>query len=217
MPDLPKIPASRHSFTPTGPIVRARDFETWCRADAFFETARQQAEALLERAEADAETLKQQGYRTGFQQGEAEFLRQLAEGARRIDGAIDQLNEALPDLVISCIQKIMGDVGPRDLTLAMVARAVDQLRDHSRLKLTVSPTVVDDVRDWLRTQSFDAAIDVKPASDLHPGDLIVESDNGLLDATLHTQLSKLRDALDADTPPQTRHDQAGCPEARHAV
>lgn len=219
MPDLPKIPVSRQHFMPTGPILRACDFETWCQADAFFRETKQQAEALLTHAESEAENLKNQGYLEGFQQGEVEFLRQLAEGAKRIDAVVDQLNNALPDLVLNCIQKIMGEIGPRDLTLSKVAYVIGQLRDHNRLKLSVAPGHVDDVRDWLRTQSFADSIDVKPAPDLYPGDLIVESNNGLIDATIHTQLSKLREALGADTPDKSisQNGEAGIEEVRHAI
>ena len=187
-------------FKPAGPIVRAQDLARWSDALHLLDRAREQADRILEDAEEEAVRIRQAAEQRGFSEGEEKMLAQLERNGRLIQATIAQLSRALPDLVTGCVEKIVGEMAPEALTHAVVRKAIDQLHSRGRLTLQVAPNQQESVQQFIREYaaavgSDPALFSVRPNPELGPGDLLVETAVGLLDATLETQIDKLRQVL----------------------
>ena len=195
---IPKLDGG--SYHPLGQVVRAEELARWSEANHILENAREQAERIIERAEEQAILIRQRAERDGMQSGMDRMLAQVATNAELVNGTVKQLSRALPDLVIGCLEKIIGRLTPEELTRAVVEKTVGHLHSRGRLKLQVAPNEQEMVQAWIldhaRQRGLDRTLfEVKSNPELGPGDLLVETAVGLLDATLDTQINKLKQAL----------------------
>jgi len=160
--------------------------------------AHQEATVLLETSRRDAEVAVRRGYEEGHHKAMLEWQ------ARQIGHAIDKgqalraLHEKLAGIVTGAVERIVQTESRE----ALYQRALDSVRGLTRgatsLALRVSPADYEDARNALASLPEPHGVSVQVAADaaLPPGSCVFESDLGMVDASLHTQLNGLRSAMD---------------------
>jgi len=169
------------------------------QAEALLAQAREQAEALLLTARSDAERSVQLGYEEGHRRAVQEWQ------ARQIGHAIDRaqalraLHRKLAGIVTGAVERIVYTESRE----ALYQRALDSVegltQGASELTLRVNPADCEDARNALAALTEPppgVALLVTADESLQPGSCVFESDLGVLDASLHTQLDGLRGAMD---------------------
>ena len=88
----------------------------------------------------------------------------------------------------------------KEYIISMIKGVVEEIhKTENKITLKVMPKDVEIVRDKISEifsgEYFEAKISVIPDNEIKEGGVIVETSNGLIDATLETQLSIIEKAL----------------------
>ncbi|MDH0868403.1 type III secretion system stator protein SctL [Mitsuaria sp. GD03876] len=184
--------------------------EAIARADALIAEAQDEAARIVAAARADAEALLQEAQgriEAACDAGRAEGERQaaLAWHERQAGRAVDQaeavrgLHERLAEVVTSAVERIVQTEG-RAALYQRALRSVQALsRSATALTLKVSHADFDAARDGIAAvaelQAAGLAVEVVVDPALPAGSCLFESDMGVVDASLKTQLDALRAAM----------------------
>lgn len=206
-------------------IVRREVFATLMDIDAAGVEARRQCEAMLEDARTAAATIlaqartradelvaqAEQQYASGFARGAQEGLCQAVADwhARSAQHFLDQravlikTRERFAEMVASALERLAGTID-RGSLFVQAAREMDRLIDAgSPLTVRVHPEDLAAAKEafdgcaqrWLE-RGRPVTLTVLAERRLSPGSCVCESDLGMLDAGLDTQLTGMRTALD---------------------
>lgn len=169
-------------------------------AQAMLAQARQDVARMHETARADAEAARREGYETGRRQAALEWHQQ--QTGRVIDKAqmLRNMHEKLATIVTAAVERIVH-TEQREALYHRALRSVQGLTSGaSSLALRVNAADYEHARaaieslKALQTQGLHIEVNVDPA--LQPGGCVFESEVGILDASLQTQLEGLRAAMD---------------------
>ena len=176
-------------------VQSARD-----EAEALLTQARQQVEQMLQSARAEAQRALQQSYEEGRRKAVLEWHEQQAGQAIDKAEALRRMHEKLAAIVTAAVERIVH-TEERGALYQRALRSVQGLtRGASTLALRVNAVDFEHARAALGSlQSLGAhglSVDVSVDPALKPGSCIFESEVGILDASLQTQLDGLRAAMD---------------------
>jgi type III secretion protein L len=157
-------------------------------------------EALEKRAQIFEEAKKyyaseaKRGYDDGYATGKTEMVRQLAELSVKNTDNVKYLESSIAGLVVKALQRIIGAVDRRELIVDIVRQALKTVKNQQEAILKVSPKDSQAVRDHLKEILSDGIVDyleVMADSRLKPGTCILETDLGVVDASLDVQLEAI--------------------------
>lgn len=169
-------------------------------AQALLSQARQEAEQLLAQAQADAERLRQEAYEDGLRKAALEWHEQ--QTGQVIDKAqmVRGMHEKLATIVTAAVERIVH-TEERGALYQRALRSVQGLaQGASALALRVNAADYEHAQAAIASlkalQMHGLNIEVKVDPALKPGGCVFESEVGILDASLQTQLDGLRAAMD---------------------
>jgi type III secretion protein L len=134
------------------------------------------------------------GYGDGYATGKAEMAGQLAEFTVKSADNVKYLEGSIAGLVVKALQRITGEVDRRELIVDIVRQALKAVKNQQEAMLKVSPQDSQAVRDKLKEILSDGIVDyleVVADSRLKPGTCILETDLGVVDASLDIQLEAI--------------------------
>lgn len=160
-----------------GAVVEAKE-----EAEAILERARIEAESLRDAARASAEENAQEAARAGLAAAMVGV-----EAARR--EAIEEVRASVAELALALARRIVSDALAEDPSRieGLVEDALSRVRRATRARVRVHPD------DAARLGDLD--FEVVADDTLEPGDCVVESDLGDVDARIETRLAALERAL----------------------
>lgn len=179
--------------------------EAGLEADRLLEQARERAD---KEAEAIAEEAWQRGYAEGMEAA-AEQNRSILEEARRIrenaaeeyDSIIAGMEADIVELVIKVARKAVAAelATNRDVILQLVSSTLSECSNKNGAVLKASPADCEylaENRDRLAAMAEGAdGIEIKPDFMMKPGDCIIETPLGSIDAGAGTRLDKIEEAM----------------------
>lgn len=164
---------------------------------------------LISRAREEADSIREsaakEGYQAGMEQASAE-LEEIRATLGAFMSAPQEVYEMLaPDILeisVDIAQKIIKKEASEDPQV-LVNNIIDVLKslskDEKRISLRVNPTQADAVREQvpeiLNIAGLDAKISVLADEEITEGGCLVTTSNGVVDATIETQLSVIIEAL----------------------
>lgn len=172
--------------------------------------AGEERERILQEARAEAEEICQQSQQEGYQAAFEEKQSQIENMLGSVEGLLNQLalqqrqyftryEKALPDLALEIAEKVMENTVRADpLVLEpLVQRAVAQVKNAEWLEVQVSrqlPELAQELRKELR--HWTEARHVEATGDQEEwGSCIVHTPQGIIDASVSTQLENLKKRL----------------------
>jgi len=163
------------------------------------EEAQAQAEALIAAARQDADALKEQARRDGFATGEEQIQDMLLEIAERSIGSVERTEARIIDLGLEVARRVIGELGPNEATLRAAVSGLGLAARSSFVRVRVAPAAVGMVSERIKSILPESAsglqVDVVPDAQVaYPG-AILETDTGLIDATIESQLAAIGRAL----------------------
>lgn len=170
------------------------------QAQALLAQARQEAEQLRAQALADAERMRQEAYEDGLRKAALEWHEQ--QTGRVIDKAqmVRGMHEKLATIVTAAVERIVHTEQRQGLYQRALRSVQGLAQGASALALRVNAADYEHAQaaigslDALQVHGLRIEVKVDPA--LKPGGCVFESEVGILDASLHTQLDGLRAAMD---------------------
>jgi type III secretion protein L len=155
-------------------------------------------EDLRQKAEEAFEARKNQGYQEGVEAGRDEYTLKIMDTVMASVEYLEKLEGDLANIVEEAVKKIIGDMPSEKVAVGLVRKALTMMRDDRRVVVRVAPGDEEAVRKELQGASGEAAasfLDVRADGRLSKGDCILESELGVVEASLKTQLKNLSQAL----------------------
>ena len=194
--DSPERPAG------SSPKVLKREvYEATREAKDVVAQAQEKARQIIEDAMREHDAIRAQGRREGNLQGLAEWNEILASMTRRADELTKSWEETMLRLSVSVAQKIIGEqlrLHP-DTVVEIVGQVLKSTRSGKNLTIQVSESEAQQLRsriDYLKQfLGGGSEIEVVGSASMAPGGCVIESELGIIDARLETQLKCLEDVL----------------------
>lgn len=170
---------------------------------------RTQDRNIVSRAQKDAETIKESAKQEGYKEGVAQAQKDLEDLRLKFSEFYNykeevflKVSECIMDISLEIAKKIINKEieTDRKSTITMIKGVVEEInKTENKITLRVMPQDVELVRDMVPEifsgNYFEAKITVIPDEKIKQGGVIVETSNGLIDATIDTQLAIIAKAL----------------------
>ncbi len=170
---------------------------------------RTQDRNLITRAQEEAaaikEAAKQDGYKDGIKKAEEDIalLREkLNEFYKYKDEVFEKVSACILEISVEIAKKIIKKETQEnsDVTLSIIKGAVEEInKTENKIILKVMPKDVEIIRDKVpeifSDGTIEAQITVVPDNNIKEGGVIIETSNGIIDATIETQLGIIEKAL----------------------
>ena len=180
-------------------LLKAEEYGLLIEADALLAAAREKAAALEKAAEEAYELKREEGYRDGIEEGKLEHAEKVVETILTSVEFIEGIETTLVNVVNQAIRKIIGDMADRDRIVAIVRNALNVVRGQQKVTVRVAPSDEPAVSEALAAMTSSASgssfLTVVADARLEKDSCILESELGVVDASLETQLKALENAF----------------------
>jgi len=179
-------------------IVKAAELGQLYEASALLDAARQKA-ADMERAALEAyEEKKREGYADGLEEGKLEHAEKMMETIISSVEFIEGIESTLVNVVNQAIRKIIGEMEDKERIVAIVRNALNVVRGQQKVTVRVAPAdeaAVLEAMAGMTAGGGNSFMTVIADARLERDSCILESELGVVDASLSTQLRALENAF----------------------
>jgi type III secretion protein L len=176
-------------------VLKAHDHATWLQAQDLLDHARQQAQTILDQAQAAHEAERQRGWHEGMEQALFEQSERMIEHASKMVDYFSSVEQQMVGLVMGAVRKIVMDFDDLDRVTAVVANGLAVLRNQKQITLRLPPDQVEPVRQRAATllERFPGVgmLDFVADSRLKNDSAILESEIGVVEASIEQQLAAI--------------------------
>lgn len=182
-------------------IIKKDVHEASQEARAIIEAAHAEAREIVKRAEHDRESVLESGWQSGYQEGLKQWNEAVFEAKAAREAQEKLWEETLLKLSTNIAAKIIGEElrVERETIVSIVREALKSAAQERDLTIQVNPQHLETVQSHLdrlqKTVGISRRLHVMPNLDLSLGSCIVESELGVIDARLETQLRCLEEVL----------------------
>jgi type III secretion protein L len=182
-------------------IIAVEDALTQARklADQIVADAKSKADDILKSAEKTYAEEKKRGYQEGMQSAKHEMATKMGTMALKSTQFFHNIEEQVVTLVIGTVRKVMDTIDQDELINGLVKKALAVFKNQKAIILKVAPVQVDTLNEHLseilQSYPYVETIEVNGDDRLVPGQVIMESSLGIVDAGIETQLSAIRQAF----------------------
>lgn len=182
-------------------VLKREDWLVWCAADAALQAAREEAAQVTAAARQAFEAERVRGQAEGRQEAQLEQAERMIEQVARAVDYFAKVEQRTVDLVMQSVQRVIGDFGDRARVVAVVKGALAVVRNQKQVTLRVAPAQVPAVHEaqneLLAAYPGVGYLDVVPDARLAADACILETEIGIVEASIEGQLQALRQAFDA--------------------
>ena len=145
------------------------------------------------------ERQKKAGYKEGIEIGKAEISEKMLDCVSQTAVYFSKLEDVLIDLVMRILRKVIGEFDRKDVVEQVVKRALESTRNETQVTVRVSPNQAEQLQT--RVQSFTTAfpkiqvLSIQPDARIPEGGCVLETEMGVVDASLETQLKAIEKSL----------------------
>jgi type III secretion protein L len=190
------LPRVAPSIDPAVRVLHGSDRLAWADAQALLECAQTQADSIVAGAQAAYDAERERGYADGR---DAALLDQAEKMIETVGRTVDYsagVENKMVELVMQAVRKVVDGFDSRETVVTVVRNALAVVRNQKHMTLRLHPDEVDVVRE--RVNELLAAypgvgyLDIIGDARLTHGACILESEIGMVEASLEGQIEALR-------------------------
>lgn len=182
-----------------GKVVKADDFVQLVTAQETLAQATRRAAEIVAQAETQRDAAIREGRELGIEQGRAEYAASMVEASARMESSFISLEARLVKTIMDALQAILHEIGERTVMERLVRRTIANSNRKNSLRLVVASQQFDTVNALLSSVLAEFPeiefVDVVQDPAGVPGMCVLESEFGIVDASLDTQLAAIRAGL----------------------
>ena len=182
------------------PVIDKETFEARSEAKEMRERAQEEASKILQEANTEAEAIRESARKEGFSEGHSEAVSELTEtvakASARFQDIEEQLTSQLTQVAIAIARKILGQelTTSPEAVLQIVKNALsEKARQRQEINLRVNPEdwslIRENKSELLEVLSRAKEIGISEDTDVERYGVIIETDAGIIDAQLESQLA----------------------------
>ena len=200
-PEPPEKGGSSGSASSGGKVIKKDVHDAREQKKKILGEAEEEATGIIDKAKADAEKIRSEARDEGYEEGIGKLNDLLLEFHRKRDRMIEDSRSDLLRLSVRIAEKVLGrELEENEDALAdIVIKAIRGIRHEKRIQIRVHPDDLEKIRSK-RQKLLDEVgagkeLEFQEDRSVSPGGCIVETDLGIIDARLDTQLRVLERAL----------------------
>jgi len=193
-----RLDLAKLAIIPDDGVLKADDHRAYIDAETMLAAARADAERIRAEAEAEFRRQSERGYAEGLRKGQCECAEQMLQVVSRGVQFLRGLEETVASLVMLALEQMLGAMDDRELLMKVVHKALSVVRERGRVTIRVRPDQVSYVEEQLGAGASGGdsrVIEVVPDPLLGRSDCILETELGVIDASLDVQLDAIRKTL----------------------
>ena len=164
--------------------------------------AAKRAQEIEEAATLAYEEQRKKGYEDGQEACRSEYAEKVLEVALQSVEYIEGLEQTIVNVVTEAVERVIGELDDNERIVRIVRTALSAVRNQKRVVVRVAPADSKAVTEGLASMiahspGASGFLDVITDPRLAAGSCIIESELGVVDASLETQLRALRKAFNA--------------------
>lgn len=181
-------------------LVKASEVATAASADEIVAAAEAEAARIREEAKAAFESEKRRGYEKGLQDGKLEISMQKLEQVDQSVAFMESVEGKMADIVMKALRSCVEEIGDREMVVNIVRKTMKAvIRTQRHVTLKVAPEMVAAVKERVAALRTDyptvETFDVVEDSRLKGPACILETEAGVADASVETQLAAMERSL----------------------
>ena len=183
-----------------GPVIRNLSLGPSCEVNTVEDRTREQVAAQIAAAKRQIEERAQAGLNDGLNAGKAEYSLQMMDLVMAQLDALEDLERSVVDVVCSALDDVIAQIPPQERITRVVKKGLVAVRGERKILVKVSLPDETAVRAALNTYLISddgrtGFVEVFADANLKPGDCIIETSMGVIQASFSSQLNKLKQAL----------------------
>lgn len=183
------------SPAPGTAVIKASEYAAYTEASALLESARARAAEIGRLADEAYEERRKEGYADGLEAGRLELAEKMMDTVLSSVEFIENIENTVVSVVNQSVRKIVGDLGDHDRIVLIVKNALSNVRGRQQVTVRVAPCDEPHVSEALAAMTAGSYLTIIADPRLEKDSCILESDLGVVDASLSTQLKALENAF----------------------
>ncbi len=196
MPNFIKIKPSDINLDPSKKILKAQDYAAFVESKELLKASERKAKEQEEKATAALTGMMQKSMHDISEKIKAEKIQHSLEITQASILHLKKLEQDLVNLVMSSVKKIIDDYSDEERIYYAVKSALKLLCQTKKVDVKVHPEAASALLERLNTlkQQFEH-IDIYPDEKLNKDDCIIESELGIINASLENQVANLEKSI----------------------
>lgn len=194
-----RLKSNTLALQPDTRLLKANDYQAFVATQQMLSEAQQQAQELLGNATQEYERQRQSGYEDGMNEAKMEMAEQMIAMAERTVDYFAQVEDKIAGLVMTALQKLIGEFDDAELTLRAVRHALQIVSNQPQVTIRIHPSQEQILRkrlgELLAGYTSIGAVEINADPRLNLHGCILETEMGVVDASLEVQLQALERAL----------------------
>lgn len=187
-------------------VISAKEFSTLLEAKEILEKAREDAKEHLEETKKECEKLRKKAKEKGFEEGLEKFNEQILYMDSQLKAIQHNLQQMVLPIALKAAKRIVGkelDTFPETI-VDIVIQAIAPIAESHRVTIFVNKQdkeILDKNKPKLKEILQQAEIlNIQEKSDISPGGCIIQTEGGMINATIENQWRALERAFEKYKP-----------------
>ena len=181
-------------------LVKAEEAAAVRRAQEVLSDAEAEAARIRAAAQEVFASEKQRGYEQGLEEGKAAIVSKKLELLDESVAFMESVEGKMVDVVMTALKKCVMEIGDEEMVVQIVRKVMNAvIRNQRRITLKVAPEMVPVVRGRLNDLMADyplmEEIDVQENTRLTGTACMIETEAGIADASVDSQLAAIEKSL----------------------
>jgi type III secretion protein L len=181
-------------------LVKASDVATVRTSEEIISAAEAEAARIREEAKAAFAEEKKRGYEEGLQAGKMEIAMQKLELVDQSVAFMESVEGKMADVVMKALRSCVVEIGDKEMVINIVRKTLAAvIRTQRQVTLKVAPEMAAVVRERIQAIIADyptvTSVDVVEDSRLKGPACLLETEAGVADASVETQLAAIERSL----------------------
>ena len=181
-------------------LVKAEEAAAVRRAQEMLADAEAEAARIRGSAQEAYDAEKQRGYEQGLEEGKAAIVAKKLELLDESVACMESVEGKMVEVVMTALKKCVMEIGDEEMVVQIVRKVMNAVvRNQRRITLKVAPEMVSVVRGRLNEILADyplmEEIDVQENTRLTGTACMIETEAGIADASVETQLAAIEKSL----------------------
>lgn len=190
-----QLTATPGAFLLGNKVIKADQYQSLVDAEGIIASAQEKARRIIEAAGQERESQKHRGYEDGLLEGRREMAERMIDAVGRNVDYFSHMEQKVVSVVIEALKKILGEMDHQEVILKTVQNALAVVRNQAKVTLRVCPDEAAYVRsrvaEILKQYPGVSYLDVSPDPRLQEGGCILETEMGVVDASVDVQLEAI--------------------------
>ena len=185
---------------PSCRILKAEDYVVYLEAREIITAAQQEAESIVAKAQQTYEQEKKRGYQEGLAESKGEQADHILKVVSRTINYLSDIEDTLANILLGGVKKIIGEFDQKELAISLVKNALQHVRNEKHVTIRLPSAQYEAVQAQLNSILTEykgvGFIDLVADPRLTAGDCIMESEIGVVDASIDVQMKALQKRFD---------------------